>query len=131
WNSAHRLIGVLSGGLASCTNQTGEDYFARLDRGWTANPATTGQLKVHLDPDNSCVAIVPGLEAAAASPGPVAPGAGNTVCMGQRSTCPRRGDGGAFGEWALLALLGAVALRRAPQLARLQHDQQHAADRHH
>ncbi|MGH8443262.1 MAG: trypsin-like serine peptidase, partial [Nevskiaceae bacterium] len=42
WNSAHRLIGVLSGGLASCTNQTGEDYFARLDRGWTANPATTG-----------------------------------------------------------------------------------------
>ena len=30
------LIGVLTGGSASCSNQTGSDYFGRLDVGMSA-----------------------------------------------------------------------------------------------
>ncbi|MGQ0585870.1 MAG: trypsin-like serine peptidase [Gammaproteobacteria bacterium] len=111
WNSDHRLIGVLSGGGASCATPAVEDYFARLDRGWTARSAASGQLKAHLDPNDSCVAIVPGLEAAAASPGPVAPAPGNTACSGDRSTCPGGGGGGALDALALALLLGAAVRR--------------------
>lgn len=126
WDSSHRLIGLLSGGLASCSNLTGFDYFARLDRGWTAGPAADGQLKAHLDPDGTCVAIVPGLSAVGADPGPVAPTISNQACAGEASNCSRRGGGGGALDWLALAALALAAARR-----RLQHHQQHARDRHH
>ncbi len=113
WNSSHHLIGLLSGGLASCSNQSGFDYFARLDRGWTAAMATDRQLKAHLDPDNSCVAIVPGLAGIGANPGSVAPTVANQSCLGEASNCTRRsGDGGAL-DWITVLLLGVAVRRRA------------------
>lgn len=114
WNASHRLIGVLSGGTASCDNTTGTDYFGRLDRGWTAGPAAEQQLKAHLDPDNTCIAVVPGLDPAAnPSPGAVQATAGNVRCEGQASFCAgsSRG-GGAFGALSLLVLAGCAARRR-------------------
>jgi lysyl endopeptidase len=128
WDASHRLIGVLSGGLASCLNPTGFDYFGRLDRGWTAAPAADRQLKAHLDPDNSCVAIVPGLAGIGADPGPVAPTASNQVCEGEASHCSR-GGGGAL-DWLALTALALAAARRSRPEALLQHHQQHARDRH-
>jgi hypothetical protein len=128
WDDAsHRLIGVLSGGAASCANPNGFDYFARLDRGWTANAAPEGQLRHWLDPDETCVASVPGLDPDDPSPGPVAATDDNRRCAGEPSTCAggRRG-GGAF-DWLSLALL---ALARVAARRRLQHDQHDARDRH-
>ena len=126
WDASHRLVGVLSGGLASCANPTGHDYYGRLDRAWTANAAASGQLKAHLDPDNTCVAIVPGLDALTPAPGAVAPTPANQLCQGPLSTCARRaGSGGAPDAAALALLLLAAVVRR-----RLQHHQQHARDRH-
>lgn len=124
WDGSHRLIGVLTGGLASCANPTGADYFARFERAWTANAAADGQLKAHLDPDGSCVAVVPLLDPAT-SPGPVAPTADNQRCSGPASLCvrPRGGGGGAL-DLVALALLALAARRR------LQHHQQHAGHRH-
>jgi len=123
WDASHRLVGLLTGGLASCENPTGFDYFARLDRGWTAGTAANRQLKAHLDPDGTCVAIVPGLAGIGTDPGPVAPTVSNQVCAGDASNCSRGGGGGAPG-WATLAGLALAAWRR------LQHHQQHAGDRH-
>ena len=53
WDQNHLLVGVLSGGDSSCDNPSGADYFGRLNVGWTASPAPSGQLKAHLDPDNT------------------------------------------------------------------------------
>jgi len=50
WNQDHRLVGVLSGGASSCDAPTASDIYARFERGWTANAASSGQLKAHLDP---------------------------------------------------------------------------------
>ncbi len=115
WNSDHRVIGTLSGGYASCSMPLEPDYFARLDRAWTARAASDGQLRAHLDPDGTCVASVPGLDPdTEPAPGPVAPTAQNMVCLGARSTCTgkRRGGGGAIGALALATLLIGVAVRR-------------------
>jgi lysyl endopeptidase len=110
WNSSHRLIGVLSGGSASCDNLGGTDYFARLDRGWTASSRTDGQLKAHLDPDNTCVAIVPGLDPDSPAPGAVAATQQNTKCEGQASNCS--GGGGGALDLLSLALLALARRRR-------------------
>lgn len=131
WDGSHRLIGVLTGGLASCDNPAGADYFARLERAWTANAGAGGQLKAHLDPDNTCVAIVPRLDPAT-NPGPVAPTAGNQACSGPASMCGLKsggGGGGALAGVTALLLLGA-ALRRRAREALLQDHQHHAGDRH-
>ncbi len=53
WNQNKQVVGVLSGGGASCTSQTEPDFFGRMDRAWTASPASSGQLKAHLDPGNT------------------------------------------------------------------------------
>lgn len=60
WNQDRRLIGVLSGGEASCDNRGGSDFYGRLDVAWTAEAAPAGQLKAHLDPDNTGANSVPG-----------------------------------------------------------------------
>jgi hypothetical protein len=122
WDPSHRMIGFLSGGFASCRTPLLPDYFARLDAAWTARPFAGGQLKAHLDPDNSCVAAVPGLDPdTVPAPGPVAPSPGILACGG-----PGGGDcsdGGGALDALLLALLALAAGRR------LHHHQQHARDR--
>lgn len=129
WDTSQRLIGILSGGGASCAAPAAPDYFARLEAGWTANEAPEGQLRHWLDPDETCVARVPGLDpddypGPNSGPGPVAPTGQNTRCVGPQSTCAGRGGGALDG--LTMALLGLLALARR---RRLQHHQQHAGHR--
>jgi lysyl endopeptidase len=112
-DGVHHLIGTLSGGNASCENRSGADYFGRLDRGWTANPNRDGQLKAHLDPDGTCIAEIPGIEAQGGSPGPIT--TGPTRCEGRMSDCSQGGGGGGALAPSLLLLLLAragIGLRR-------------------
>jgi lysyl endopeptidase len=60
WNQNHKLVGVLSGGDTSCSNTSGNDYFARLEAAFTANSAANGQLKAWLDPDGSGITSLAG-----------------------------------------------------------------------
>ena len=60
WDANHQVIGVLSGGTASCDNPSGHDFYGRLEEAWTAGSAADSQLKAHLDPDGTCIAAVPG-----------------------------------------------------------------------
>ncbi len=53
WDQNKLMVGVLSGGDSSCSNPGGSDYYGRLNVAWTASPSSSGQLKAHLDPDNS------------------------------------------------------------------------------
>lgn len=110
WNSDHKLIGILSGGTASCERPTGADFFARFERAWTPGTARDNQLKVHLDPEDTCIAEIPGREPGDPA-GPIT--SGRQRCEGPAGLC-RRGDGGGGGglpPTLLLAFL-AAALRR-------------------
>lgn len=49
WNSAHRVVGQLSGGNSSCSNPDASDVFGRLESAWDASSASTGQLRAWLD----------------------------------------------------------------------------------
>jgi lysyl endopeptidase len=119
WNSARQLIGVLSGGTASCTSLAGADYYGRLDRAWTANEARSGQLKAHLDPSGTCIAAIPGLDPqVVAKPSPIT--SGPQRCEGEATAC-RTGNGSGFlsggsggspGALPLVLLAGALARRR-------------------
>lgn len=56
WNQDHKLVGTLSGGSAACSGSVDNDepdFYARLDRQWTAQTVPAGQLKAWLDPDNT------------------------------------------------------------------------------
>jgi lysyl endopeptidase len=112
WNAAHEVIGVLSGGTASCANPGGIDYYGRLERGWTAGTAPSQQLKAHLDPTDSCIAAIPGLDPSATpNAGPIT--SGPLRCEGDSGPPRCRGDGGGGGlPAALLAILLGAALAR-------------------
>lgn len=104
WNQQRSLVGVLSAGNASCSNINGNDFFGRLDLAWDAGLGT------FLDPDNSGLRSVAGRNA----PGVVVGGGsgGGTLTPGvPASSNTGGGGGGAFG-WPVMALLGALALRR-------------------
>lgn len=105
WNQNRQLVGMLSGGSASCTNLDGADFYGRFEQAWTAGSASNAQLKAHLDPDNSgCLTL------AGRNPDSAASGA-----CGATPTEPESGGsgggGGSPGAALLLALL-AAALRR-------------------
>lgn len=63
WSQGRRVVGVLSGGDASCGNPNGPDYFGRLDVGWTASTQSRGQLAAHLDPDGCGIRAIDGIDA--------------------------------------------------------------------
>jgi len=106
WNQDHRIIGTLSGGSSSCDTPTQPDQYARLDRSWTANSATTGQLKAHLDPTASNTLILDGRNAfSSADPIPANSGSGN-------GGGDSGGGGGALNLWMLAGLLGLGLGRR-------------------
>lgn len=61
FDSDGRLIGTLTGGLASCNNPTAPDYYGKFSYHWTSNgSADTAQLKPWLDPDNTGVEVLDG-----------------------------------------------------------------------
>lgn len=50
WSRNHEVIGVLSGGDASCSSRNGSDFYARLDEAWEPPGSSPGgQLRSHLD----------------------------------------------------------------------------------
>lgn len=102
WNGNHRLVGVLSGGGASCSDPEAPDFFGRLEAAWTAGSADNAQLKAHLDPDNTGITSLPGK-----NPGEV-------VDVGDDGGSDGGGgSGGGALPGAVLALLyAAAALRR-------------------
>jgi len=99
WNSQHQLLGVLSGGSASCSDPTSPDYYGRLDVAWTAEAGADGQLKAHLDPDGTGCAALPGRDP---TRDPVS-----------TESCPvGTGGGGSPAPLFLAAALAAAGLRR-------------------
>lgn len=99
WNQDHRVVGVLSGGDASCSNRSGPDLFARLERAWTANSASNGQLRAHLDAANTGLLTLDSKQPGSSSPLP--------------PTDPVGDDGGGGAFTALALLLPALRRRRA------------------
>ena len=116
WNQAKQVVGVLSGGAASCSAQTAPDYFGRLDCAWTANAASSGQLMAHLDPiGTNC------LQLASKNPGSATPVASCAATSSSRScnsssgggggsvSTPVSNNGGGGGAAGLLLLAGLAA----------------------
>lgn len=68
WNQDHRVVGLLSGGAASCSNQGAPDLYARLNVAWEEFDTCDRQLKFWLDPDFSDVMRLDGLAQGAANP---------------------------------------------------------------
>ncbi|MDW8478897.1 MAG: trypsin-like peptidase domain-containing protein [Xanthomonadales bacterium] len=50
WNRDKRLIGVLSGGSASCGNPGGFDIYGRLETAWEGGGSASSRMRDHLDP---------------------------------------------------------------------------------
>jgi len=106
YNQNRQIVGVLSGGDASCSNRNGPDYFGRLSNAWQASAARNGQLKAWLDPDNTGRTTLCGQN-------PGAPCAPDLISMPDPSAA-----GGAPGLW-LLAALGMVGLFSAARACRV------------
>ncbi len=101
WNRDRRLIGVLSGGSASCSNPGGFDIYGRLETAWEGGGTPTSRARDHLDPVGSgvefldsggCTAPNLSLEILTASPR-----AGQTVSL--RATASGGGGGPYRFEW--------------------------------
>ena len=59
----YRIIGQLWGGSASCSNQTGPDYYGRLFNSWNPTGSnSTNQLKHWLDPNNTGATTIDGYD---------------------------------------------------------------------
>ena len=107
FNQNRQLIGMLSGGSASCgANEKEPDFFGRLERAWLANNAANGQLKAHLDPINSgCLQLL------GKNMGATTPIASCDVVAVDTTTCNDATGGGAVGLSLLEAFL-LLALHR-------------------
>lgn len=55
-----RLVGSLTGGFSECLDPI-NDYYFRLNKAWSYYPSATAQLKAWLDPTNSGVTAIDGL----------------------------------------------------------------------
>ncbi len=63
FNSDGLVIGALTGGGATCTNPTAPDYYGKLAHSWDKFASNnTDQLKVWLDPDNTGITSISGLD---------------------------------------------------------------------
>ncbi|MFT4047917.1 MAG: trypsin-like peptidase domain-containing protein [Solimonas sp.] len=59
-NENHRVVGTLSGGSSECSgtsNNGAADYFARLDKAWTATSSTGTTLETALASDSGCTTL--------------------------------------------------------------------------
>ncbi len=109
WNSRHQLIGVLSGGSASCSQPDRPDFYGRLDRAWQPQAAGEGgQLKRHLDPDGrGCLAIA-GKE----------PGAAAALDCSATADEPGEDRGGGAMPGSLLLVLSTLVWTRTRRMVR-------------
>ncbi len=61
FNEFHLIVGTLTGGDASCSNNTSPDYFGKFSKGWVDNGnIPSKQLKPWLDPDETGVTRLEG-----------------------------------------------------------------------
>ena len=68
WDAAtHLLVGTLSGGSSSCLNPTGPDCYGKFSVAWAGGDSASNRLSDWLDPQNTGVTSVPGMDPALAS----------------------------------------------------------------
>ncbi len=53
WNADKRVVGLLTGGFASCSATTEPDWYGRVARQWEGGGTASSQLKAWLDPGNT------------------------------------------------------------------------------
>lgn len=102
WNQNRRIVGVLSGGSAACEGNIDNDepdFYARLERQWTAGAEPSAQLKAWLDPTGSGCRAIGGKNPGSAAPAECSDGSSGG------------GGGGALGLSLLLALLALCRYR--------------------
>ena len=112
WNQNRQLVGVLSGGGASCGTPNEPDFFGRIERAWQANAATNGQLKAHLDPIGSNC-----LQLNSKNPGTASP-LGSCGSSGGGGGSTPENAAGSSSLLGLVVLLMGAGLRRRLRLAR-------------
>ncbi|MDP2235426.1 MAG: T9SS type A sorting domain-containing protein [Bacteroidales bacterium] len=62
FDSNGRIVGMLTGGISSCSNTSGADYYGKVSYAWESNGTVSAlQLKPWLDPDNSGIQVLGGL----------------------------------------------------------------------
>jgi lysyl endopeptidase len=108
-----QVVGVLSGGGASCDTPTEPDFFGRLERAWQANSATTGQLKTHLDPTSTGCLQLDGKD-----PGDAGTLCSGTITPGTGGSGSNADDGGGGNLGLGVGVLALVAARRRRQWVR-------------
>ncbi len=62
WNSEKRIVGVLSGGGASCDTPDAPDFYAHLASHYDVGTTSTTRLKAWLDPSNAGVTQIDGID---------------------------------------------------------------------
>lgn len=113
WNEVGQVVGLLSGGAASCVNRNGADYYARLNSAWEWETACAGQLKCWLDPDSSGVRSLGGADLNGPVPQSASPNCSYTPPSPTPTPTPSGGGGSGALHWLnLLALL--LALGQKP-----------------
>ena len=60
WDPSRRLVGVLSGGSASCANTTASDCYGKFSVGWDSGNSAANRLRDWLDPGNNGALSVDG-----------------------------------------------------------------------
>lgn len=62
FNENKRIIGQLYAGSSACNKMNGTDLYGRIYKSWNGNNTTTTSLKSWLDPDNTNVTTLDGLD---------------------------------------------------------------------
>lgn len=125
WNQDGRLVGVLSGGGASCASLNEADFYGRLHIAWTEGLACDQQLRYWLDPDFSGALTHDGTDGSSPARAPSVPACNGQVAAGPsatpaptpaptpRPTAPPGGSGGGGGVPGICLLgLALAGLRR-------------------
>lgn len=97
WDENHLIVGWLSGGEATCSTPSGEDFFGRMEVAWLGNSAPSGQLKAWLAPDGGDALSLCGKNQSGGK------------CDNSNAPTEQRGGGL---EWISLLLLGLMAALR-------------------
>lgn len=83
WNTQKHIVGILSGGTASCNAPADPDWYGRLALAWEGGGTVSTQLRPWLDPQNALVTFLDGGDVVDA---PLPPAPGQTPEPPQRSS---------------------------------------------